>query len=335
MKWIIRISNTHRDIAIRELEILLSVNSYEWIMPLLVLVDAEQETIDFYVSRSASVKWVMKRPQIIEFNHSIKSTLKEVDYSVHKLIEPPQTFAVRFNQLMNTEKYRGKQQIERLVGSKILELHPTLKVNLDNPTMYFRVINFQDKLVLGWIYTIVDFQRIENRSPKNSPFFGGGAMKSMLSKTLVNLLTPLSPLVLDPFCGHGGFLREISATGNFALGIEINSKIARECKINNNYHDEEAIQVIIGDALNQPFRRKSISQVVSDPPYAHQSTTKGRDREELVEEWLKKSDQRELVITLPDSMNIDIPSQFKLKFTEKDYVHNSLTRVVRKLVMNS
>jgi len=331
MNWLLRISNTHREIAIKELESLIGAKtSVQWIMPLLVRIDAEKGDIDKIIDKMASLKWVIQNPLLVSPSDFFSLQSDKIAHQI-----PPtgtDTFAARFNQIMVNIPELSKSKTERFVGGLILDCFPSLQVSLDNPNSVYRVCYFIDCYVMGWTYAEQTFQRIEESSPKMSPFFGGGAMKPMLTKILVNLLYPLHPIVLDPFCGHGGFMRGIASAGSFAIGIEVSMKIARECKVNNQYHQVEQTQIIIGDALHQPFRRASIPEIISDPPYAKQSTTIGRDREDLIERWLNSSDQERVLITLPKDMVFEINNNWKLEYEIDDFVHKSLTRVVRKLV---
>ncbi|MHA2404900.1 MAG: TRM11 family SAM-dependent methyltransferase [Candidatus Kariarchaeaceae archaeon] len=206
-------------------------------------------------------------------------------------------------------------------------------VNLSSPSLVLLGISFGEKTAVGWQYGENSYATIAWREPKNAPFFRGGTMKPRLCKLLVNLLFPLDAVVLDPFCGHGGILREIADTDSFAVGIEIDKKIVRELKENNRFFKyDDRIAIILGNALKPPIRSKGIQMAIFDPPYAIQTTTKGFDPSELIIRWLETQFVGTKVVLTTSLTILDVlPKGWVVDFDEHDYVHKSLTRRARRI----
>jgi tRNA G10 N-methylase Trm11 len=113
----------------------------------------------------------------------------------------------------------------------------------------------------------------------------------------------------------------------------VSPRVIREAKINNSHHKYDGvINLILGDSLTPPLRKQAIQQVVSDPPYAMQTTTKGIDPIELFTKWSAVQDKgTTVVVTLPSTMPIQINDDWEEEFAISDFVHKSLIRVARKL----
>lgn len=336
MKWLIRISNSHINISTKEIANLIGHNYIEWKNKLICIVEASEELMQGIVDKSASIKYVIQNPKIVTIDTDIIETIEQINYS--KLDHAPEddnlTFAARFYQVLNKDLTLTSMQVEAEIGKHILNQYPQLQVNLDYPDLEYACVAWGNELALGWMYKKIPYAIFASREPKNTPYFGGGSMKPVLCRILVNLLQPLDPVVLDPFSGLGGILREIADLGSYAIGLEISYKTCYQSRLNNAFHEfDELIDVVNADSLNSPFRKGSFSMAVTDPPYAIQTTTKGRERSELIQDWLElQQKQMQFVMTIPSKMEIKIPNDWKVLFSAEDYVHRSLTRKARKMV---
>ncbi|MCH8908827.1 MAG: RsmD family RNA methyltransferase, partial [Candidatus Heimdallarchaeota archaeon] len=148
-----------------------------------------------------------------------------------------------------------------------------------------------------------------------------------------NLLHPFDAIILDPFCGHGGILREIADVGSYAIGIEVSKKVTRELLENNRHFGyDDRIEIIMGDSLHPPYRGDSFDQAVTDPPYAIQTTTIGRKPDDLLSEWIENQNENlVLVFTTPKEMLSNLPDNWVIDIDADDYVHRSLTRRIRRM----
>ncbi|MHA2501601.1 MAG: THUMP domain-containing protein [Candidatus Kariarchaeaceae archaeon] len=331
MKWVIRISNEHYPLTREESELILG-KEIEWITSWVGMVETSEFKVEELGKLAAGVKLILKFDAKIELNATHYHDIQSLPFSLSTHPDKKSTFAVRFITSQQIGSKLKRSDVERYIGGEIAQ-STGLKVNLTSPDSTYIVIQTGRFLVMGWLQLETDYKIIRLQSPKEYPFFGGGAMKPMLSRIMTNLLYPHEPIILDPFSGHGGFVREVSQLGYYGIGIEISSKIAREANLNHKFRNHADTEVIVGDALRLPFRRRGILQIVTDPPYAKQSTTLGRDKSELVNEWLEESTAEKIVISLPHTMEIDISSKWSLEYTYKDYVHRSLTRAIRMLVV--
>lgn len=297
-------------------------------------IETKTEAINKALKNSATIKYVISDPLI--FNRSVLLENKE---SVSNIIDRldmahlKSSFKVRMLQIGVRDKLAISEIIEGKVGAIIKQKFSSIRVDLNNPDYELLILAWDNSAAMGWLKGEIKYSSINDRAPKNSPYFGGGAMKPLLSRICVNLLQPLSAIVLDPFCGHGGMLREIADMGSFAIGIEISTRVIRQASFNNRFHKyEDMINLIQADSLYPPFRNAGINSIVTDPPYARQTTTIGRDRDELLYDWFNILDgSMKIVITTPTEMLIDTPISWQVDIDTEDYVHKSLTRRIRRM----
>lgn len=320
-----------------ELNTLIHPNKIQWLFDCVALVETSEETISRIVKTSATAKIILIEPIVLS-KEELMRNLENGKLSAQDLnldyLDKYGSFVVRHEHTGINERKLPTEWIEKQLGGNILSLRGDLKVNLNHPDFQFMLISWNEGTCLGWIHSRISFDGIASRAPKMGPYFRGGGMKPRLCRTLVNLLYPLSGTVLDPFCGHGGILREIADLGSFGIGIEINKKLCRELLANNRHYGyDDAVAIIMGDSINSPFRINSYSQAITDPPYAIQTTTKGKDREDLLLNWLEKQNQGlKLVFTTPTNMLHSLPHHWDLDVDQEDFVHKSLTRRIRRVI---
>jgi len=333
--WVIRMVNSNSELAQLELNTLLNDCKLKWLTGSMAWVTCTEKRINEVFERSFRIKYVLSCPIVVEYQNLLKKNNAKLieKLACHLLSKDIQTFAVRFHHIEKEHKSVETLIVERNLGSWVFEANSDINVDLKNPDKQLIAISWGPKAAIGWLEFQKKFNDINWRAPKFTPYSRGGGMKPRLCRTLVNLHGELSPLMLDPFCGHGGILREMADLGKFAIGIEISKKVCFEMLDNNKITNYDGkIAPIMGDALNSPFRKNAISQVVTDPPYAIQTTTKGEDREELVKKWLDLQDfDQQVVISLPDSVLRELPANWTLDLDVSDYVHGSLTRRIRKI----
>lgn len=338
MRWVIKTASHSKGLVQDEINTLVHPNNIQWLYDCIALVETDEETISRIIESSATAKMIFREPIIMKKGELIQ-WLKNGKGSTQNLnldqINEFSTFVVRHEHTGVIENKLPTEWIEKELGAVILSFRKDLKVNLKDPEFQYRAISWENGTCLGWLHAKISFDGIASRAPKMGPYFRGGGMKPRMCRTLVNLLYPLSPIVLDPFCGHGGILREIADLGSFAVGIEINKKLCRELLANNRHFGYvDVIAIVMGDSLSAPFRKNAYNQAITDPPYAIQTTTKGLDREDLLVQWLEKQTKGLiLVFTTPDNMLHSLPSQWEVNLDQKDFVHKSLTRRIRRVIL--
>ncbi len=337
LKWLLKLACDSVDLVQEEINALSGENEILWLNECLGIVEMNSIQIENISNSSAVMKFVLIDPILL--NHNDVVTLSEnykfpENHLSEEFISKGSTFVVRHQHTGVVDKKLPTELIEREVGASILSKRSDLKVDLKNETNAYIIISWNSGSVMGWLYKTVEYTPIAQRSPKMSPYFRGGGMKSRLCRLLVNLLSPLDSVILDPFCGHGGILREIADLGSFGVGIEINKKLCRELLANNRHFGfDNKIAIIMGDSLKAPLRKNSYNQAVTDPPYAIQTTTMGFNPADLLNKWL--SNQREglkLVFTTSKTMLQELSDDWKVDLDKEDFVHKSLTRRVRRVI---
>jgi tRNA G10 N-methylase Trm11 len=282
-----------------------------------------------------TIKFILKKPITVNTKDLLdtKRLFRLRLDDNHSTLHENSSFRARFFQIEKTSKLQDHDLIERNLGAWILSLYPRMKVDLEHPDQKLYAVSWGAHTAVGWVYGENTYSLISWREPKKSTYFRGGSMKPRLCRLLINLIQPLHPVVMDPFCGHGGILREIADLGSFAVGIEISKKVIRELKENNQFFGyDDRIAIIMGDALVAPLRRNAIMMVATDPPYAIQTTTKGMDRDDLLKTWLISQPKGvKLVFTTPAGMMNELPDGWRMDFDGNDYVHKSLTRRARRV----
>lgn len=336
MKWLLKLACDSISLVEEEITILSNKRVVSWLTPCLGVVETESTEMYRIAQSSAVLKFILSDPIIgnhDELLHLVNNYQFPVKHLNEKYIPFGSKFVVRHQHTGVISKKLPTELIERKIGASILQKRPDLKVDLKNSEKAYSIISWDNGSVMGWIHQYIDYTPIASRSPKMSPFFRGGGMKSRMCRLLVNLLFPLNSVIIDPFCGHGGILREIADLGSFGIGVEINKKLCRELLANNRYFGfDDRTAIIMGDSLKAPFRNNAYAQAVTDPPYAIQTTTKGLDPSDLLNNWLNKQDIGiQLVFTTPKMMLQNLPPGWKIELDKDDFVHKSLTRRVRKV----
>lgn len=335
LKWLLKLACDSLDLVQEEINALSAENTILWLNDCLGIVEMNSTEIEAISSSSAVMKFILIDPVLLEHNDVVALTQNYQFPEKHiteEFIPYESKFVVRHQHTGVVDKKLPTELIEREVGASILRKRGDLKVDLANDKNVYIIISWNHGSVMGWLYKTVEYTPIASRSPKMSPYFRGGGMKSRLCRLLVNLLSPLDSIILDPFCGHGGILREIADLGSFGIGIEINKKLCRELLANNRHFGyDNRIAIIMGDSLQAPLRKNSFIQAVTDPPYAIQTTTKGFDPADLLAKWLNnQGDGLKLVFTTPKTMLQELPNEWKVELDKEDFVHKSLTRRVRR-----
>ncbi|MHA2097061.1 MAG: DNA methyltransferase [Candidatus Kariarchaeaceae archaeon] len=336
MKWLLKTACESKGLVKEEINTLGQRYPISWLHDCLVIIETSEKEILDIANKSAVVKMILRDPivldkmEIISFIENNQFPKNHLD---NEYIKPSGQFVVRHEHTGNMKQKLPTEWIERNMGANILGNRKDLSVNLTNPDFEYYIITWKYASCLGWVHERISYQRIAARAPKMGPYFRGGGMKPRLCRLLVNLLQPLSSVILDPFCGHGGILRELADLGSFGVGIEINKKLCRELLANNRHFGyEDVIAIIMGDSIKSPLRMGAYDQAITDPPYAIQTTTKGLDREELILKWLQVQNKGlKLVFTTPDTMLLNLPSAWKVDIDEEDFVHKSLTRRIRRI----
>jgi tRNA (guanine10-N2)-dimethyltransferase len=283
----------------------------------------------------------------VDFKHTPPNSFEELisKFEINAVMDlsPEKTFSVitkRIGEPLESNKPRLLSlEISSYMGAQIIEQDPTKKVDLTNPQEEFIVILSKHGFWFGQLISYSLRKDVKQRAAHKRPFFHPSSMNPLLQRTMVNLATLKSgEWLLDPFCGTGGALIEAAKLEIRSVGVEINRKIiwgaSQNLKADKN--SKNSADLVYGDALQLPFRRESISAVVTDPPYGTASSTRGFDLQDLLLHFFQAiryclvSNAR-VVIAVPSTLEIEEKLAQILNATYRKflhYVHKSLTRKI-------
>ncbi len=188
--------------------------------------------------------------------------------------------------------------------------------------------------------------RFSSREPHKRPVYLPGTMTPWLARVFVNLAAVSSlrhELLLDPFCGVGGFALECGVQGIRVVCGDVDPRMVSAAARNIVGYDLEVISDIVQwDASLLPFRGSCVDGIATDPPYGRMSFPRSYSLEQLIDKFIDNSlntvrNGRRIVFAVP--LAIDDGVSFKLKkysqrglcsvlYRIQQYVHSSLTRVV-------
>ena len=230
------------------------------------------------------------------------------------------------------------------------------RVDLKNPKTLIQLFITKNRVYCG----LLTYSNEENFGARKShlrPFPHPSSLHPKLARALINLTgIKENEILLDPFCGTGGFLIEAGLMGIKSIGYDINRIMIKSCIENMKYYSIKDYKIKNRNAtdINDKFDR-----VVSDLPYGLNSNVisevhkdnwkKGRinrnvqkesftrDLEEFYLLFLKnlrKSLKKKAVIVFPNYVNyrkLLKQSKFRIEKEFSNYVHGSLTRKIVKI----
>lgn len=266
-----------------------------------------------------------------------------LDITAIRDLTPSKTFSVvtkRIGEPLESQKPRKLSlKVSSYMGYAIIEQNPTKQVDLDNPQEEFITILSKHGLWFGQLISHSLRKDIQQRAAHKRPFFHPSSMNPLLQRTMVNLAA-IKPggWLLDPFCGTGGALIEASRLDIRSVGVEINRKIIWGAfqNLKADRITKDSTDLIFGDAIQLPFRRGSISAIVTDPPYGTASSTRGFDLQDLLLDFFQAichilTSNARVVIAVPSNIKIEEKLAQILNATYRkflQYVHKSLTRKI-------
>ena len=328
--YLLKISQGHTSLANIELDILFG-GSYEKLDYSLAYVQTTYEKLEWALKRTAAIRFAMK-----ELSRSVFSSLNDLSQLVNQadLGSLPTDFTYRVDAFKVGEDNIGLPTpiIAKEIGRLIALRRTDAKVDLHEPSVRFTVCIWDFNLSFGIFIKEIKGKDYDWKAPKMLPHFRGGALKPVVARFMTTILNPDDgEWVLDPFCGHGGILLELYDIGANPVGVELSPMIVRQAQKNlKHIHYNDTVHIIMGDAFHMPFRKKSFLKMVTDPPYAIQTTTSGRKPGDLFFQWLNTIwHPAKIVFAMPKTIMLKLPNSWKLIYEAEDYVHRNLTRIFR------
>jgi len=189
------------------------------------------------------------------------------------------------------------------------------------------------------------------------PFPHPSSLHPKIARALVNLSEiKEKEILLDPFCGTGGFLIEAGLMNIKSIGYDINKIMIKGCKDNLKHFKIKNYKIKTKNALNI---NDKFDIMVTDLPYGLNSTAMTGYEEENWKKYrlslkiqkggfyknlekfyllflknLRKKLKKKAIIVFPSYVNyrkILKQSGFRIEFEFSDYVHRSLTRKIVKI----
>ncbi|MHA1667438.1 MAG: DNA methyltransferase [Candidatus Heimdallarchaeaceae archaeon] len=251
-------------------------------------------------------------------------------------LEKNKTFSVRLRRIGKKVVHFSSPEIERKLGDYVFHRFEkaNISVNLKEPFYEFVTILNKNKFYLGLkIWSMKHQDEYQTRDPGKRPYFRPGAMKTDFARAMVNLArVKKGDILLDPFCGSGGFLLEALLLGAYTIGFDIDFQAVNGAQKNLSSYKKGQFSLLVGDSRN--FMFKKVDAIVTDPPYSIQSSTFGNKVKELITDFLKiarrtLSTKGYLVLSCPKEVKpeeIAKSSGFKLINIIDAKIHKSLTR---------
>ena len=232
------------------------------------------------------------------------------------------------------------------------------KVDLENPKTLIEIFIVDDEAYCG-LLIFHNSENFELRKPHLRPFPHPSSMHPKLARALVNISgVKEGEVLLDPFCGTGGFLIEAGLIGIKAIGYDISKNMAKGCKDNlkhfgikkftiknkNASEITDKFDCVVTDlpyGLNSniylKYSKKSIDEKSNKINLKINKTTQIKNIEKFYLKFLKKLRKilkKKAVIIFPSYVNYKKllkTAKFGIEREFEIYVHRSLTRKIVKI----
>lgn len=299
----------------------------------ILVVETLSNIAEEVVDRTAYTR--MSAQLLFETETNEKDILSTIDISIIKdLVLSNSTILVRGLTIDGVTL--RKTELEKEIGSLIIDGIPSLKVDVRDPDYTIIFISSPEKTYIGLIKKIKPKRFFYYRVAGRRPFTLPSAMQPDLSRCLVNLSrTKIGGRILDPFAGTGGIMIEAILLGYEVYGVELKRWIALGALRNLKYYTPGLENIVVGDARKLMFR-KSFDSMVTDPPYGRSTTIPDYSLTNLLEtffyelrEYLK--DEGRITLVTPEEINIEdiaMDAGYRLQESYKVRIHRGLIRKI-------
>jgi len=264
--------------------------------------------------------------------HSASLILPEHSFAVRTLKIIQKTSSFKSNQRFDTDNGINSMDIERKVGA-IIKNKTNSPVNLKNPDKTIKIIILDNIIYFAILVNERDKEYYLKNRPHLRAYFHPGCILPKLARCMVNLAQlKEEDIILDPFCGTGGFLIEGGLNGCKLIGSDIDNRMVQGALLNLKTYELEnnIIAIEQWDALDVKNYLKSLNiekvdAIITDPPYGISTSKKG-DIEHILNN-LKESlkDGGYLIFASPTKVKLE---DLELEALYSIYIHKSLTRYI-------
>ncbi|HDJ89951.1 MAG TPA: hypothetical protein ENG40_04585 [Thermoprotei archaeon] len=302
----------------------------------LVTKDIKEESLVSYLKNCIIAKEIIRLIDIFDINKIKSKEFRDIFKTSKWEFLKNRSFVVRVTKL--TRKLANSTPLlEAYIGGIIYNSIRNTKVRLKNPDYYIRVIFLDDKVLLGFRVIKIPIGNLKQiLNPIKRPFFHPSTLTPEMARLLVNMtLNPHVNVILDPFCGTGSILIDLSIRKVYNIGIDIHWKFAQGAKSNLKYYKLDGYSdLIVADSCLIPIRKNSIDGIATDPPYGRLSSTYQKDIQSLYDTFLKqvsiilKKNKRVSFLYPKQCIKIHKDYNLKMIIRKEIYVHSKLTRVL-------
>jgi tRNA (guanine10-N2)-dimethyltransferase len=207
------------------------------------------------------------------------------------------------------------------------------QVDLEHPDVDIRVLIADDAWYVGRKLAVIPRTVFEGRRAHHRPFFSPISLHPKLARAFVNLSgIKKDGVLLDPFCGTGGFLIEAGFVGAHVIGNDIDKKMTEGCANTLRHFGINEFQFITGDVERLEGVLSPVDAIVTDMPYGKSTTTCGEPIEMLYTRAfstftsLLKNDGGLIVGSALPAIEVIAREFFTVDVVYCIQVHRSLTR---------
>lgn len=266
MRYIFFLSGDYLDLGREEIASLFDIKSYK-IIDNLLIADLNDNKKFQRLALTKSIYQFLFECKVDE----LSEIMKKYDWnSIYK-----NSFCIRVHNL--NEKNNNKNQLKNKINKKIKKSYSEKdlagyiwrsitnpEVDLENPKTEIELFLIKNKVYCG-LLIFKNRQNFEARKPNLRPFANPSSLHPKLARALVNIAgIKEDEVLLDPFCGTGGFLIEAGLMGIKTIGYDISKNMADGCEDNMKFFKIKNFKIKIKNALKI---NKKIDYVVTDLPY--------------------------------------------------------------------
>jgi tRNA (guanine10-N2)-dimethyltransferase len=313
MKCIFLLSGENLDLA-REEVLALAGTQDHWIFENVLILDA-----DFRFDRLAMTRKVYQ--YLFECSYDdLARKMKGFDWkTVYE-----RNFSLRIMNIGPVEFHEKEAELAKYIWQKVKEP----RVNLQHARTRIEVIVTEEKIFVGKVLKEIHHE-FNKRRPTSLPGRHPTAMNPKLARACVNLTgIPVGKVLVDPFCGGGGFLIEAGLMRFNTVGYDISDKMLLNCEKNLDYYKIKRFHLEKKDSTRLS---NFVDYVVTDLPYGRNSKIT-KDIDQLYSDFLNtlwKILKYKAVVIFPstvDHRKILSKTRFIVENEFNIYVHKSLSR---------
>jgi tRNA (guanine10-N2)-dimethyltransferase len=260
---------------------------------------------------------------------SISDSLGDADWGFLK----GRSFGVKVTRIREHGLGLDTQRLQGEMGHAIRERTDS-SVDLRAPDVWIRGVITDGGFFAFSRDFATDRTAFGKRTPKTRPYFHPGVLEPKLGRVFVNMSRVRGgDILLDPFCGTGGFLIEAGLMGCRAIGMDLDLRMVKGAGRNLRHYGIEA-GLVHGDARRIPFNRAD--GIATDPPYGRGTSTMGGDVRQILLDFLVEASsllaKGGFVCTAApvelDPCALASRAGFEVREEHRMRVHKSLTRSI-------